>query len=168
MPEPDLRFERLTPEHDVGRFDCDDEDLNDFLKSDALAYQQQHLAGTYLVFDPDELVAYFSTSADAIRLEVDEPPDGCREKVIRTYPALKLARLGVHKDRQGKGIGTEIVKVCAGIAIAMHDDNHVGCRFVTVDAYPDRVEWYLNRGFERNRAYLNRKSTSSLRLEVLV
>ena len=163
-----LRFERLTPEHDVGRFDCSDEDLNDFLKSDALAYQGQHLAGTYLVFNgASRPVAYFSTSADAIRLEIDEPPKGCREKLIRTYPALKLARLGVCKHHHGQGIGSEIVKVCVGIAIAIHNENHVGCRFVTVDAYPDRVDWYLKRGFERNKAYLNRKNTSSLRLEVL-
>lgn len=168
MAELNLSFERLTFKHDVGRFDCGDDDLNEFLKVDALAYQGQHLAGTYLVFDgPSDPVAYFATSADAIRLEIDEPPQDCREKLIRTYPALKLARLGVSSHHHGRGIGGEIVKVCVGIAMAIHDEHHVGCRFVTVDAYPDCVDWYLKRGFERNKAYLNRRSTSSLRLEIL-
>lgn len=86
MSELDLRFERLVSEHDVQHFDCGDPDLNDFLRSDALLYQRQHLAGTYVVLAQDEVVAYFSIAADAIKLDVDEPPDGCREKVIRMYP----------------------------------------------------------------------------------
>jgi GNAT superfamily N-acetyltransferase len=164
---PDLRFERLTPDHDVRRFDCDDDDLNDFLQSDALAYQGQHLAGTFVVFEGENLVAFFAIAADAIRLEVDEPPEGCREKEIRRYPALKLARLATHKDHQRRGIGAEVLKVCIGVAIAMHEESHVGCRFVTVDAYPSKIDWYLKRGFERNKAYRSRTATSSLRLETL-
>ncbi|NTU71897.1 MAG: GNAT family N-acetyltransferase [Coriobacteriia bacterium] len=167
MSGHEFRFERLTSKHDVRRFDCGDSDLNEFLQCDALPYQEQHLAGTYLVFDGAQLVAYFSIAADAIKLELDEPPTACIEKAIRTYPALKLARLGVHKEHQGRGIGNELVKVCVGVAIAMHQRLHVGCRFVTVDAYPDRVDWYLQRGFERNKAYVNRRNTASLRLEVI-
>lgn len=164
----DLTFERLTPEHDVGRFDCGNDDLNDFLQSDALGYQDQHLAGTWVVFDSGLLVAFFSMSADAIPLDKSEPqPDGCLEKDIRTYPALKVGRLATQADRQGDGIGTEILRACIGTAVALRE-SHVGCRFVTVDANPDKVDWYLGRGFERNKYYVSRTKTSSLRYDILV
>ena len=34
-------FETLNENHDVSEFDCGDEDLNDFLKNDALAPKRQ-------------------------------------------------------------------------------------------------------------------------------
>lgn len=162
-----LTFERLTPEHDVRRFDCGNDDLNDFLQSDALGYQDQHLAGVWVVFRRRTLVAFFSMSADAIPLDKAEPqPDGCLGKDIRTYPALKVGRLATQTAHQGIGIGSEILRTCIGTALELRD-NHVGCRFVTVDANPDKVDWYLKRGFERNKYYASRTKTSSLRYDIL-
>ena len=38
---------RLTAEHDILPFDCGDSDLNDFLVSDAKAYQEGKLGEAY-------------------------------------------------------------------------------------------------------------------------
>lgn len=34
------RFETLTDEHDLSKFKCESDDLNDFLKNDALTQQK--------------------------------------------------------------------------------------------------------------------------------
>lgn len=36
-------FEKLTEEHNLEDFDCESEDLTDFLKNDALKQQKMHL-----------------------------------------------------------------------------------------------------------------------------
>ena len=42
-------FEKLTEEHNLEDFDCESEDLTDFLKNDALKQQKMHLNLTHLV-----------------------------------------------------------------------------------------------------------------------
>lgn len=60
-----LSFERLAPEQKFTSFDCGDEDLNDFLLTDAQNYQKSLLAVTYLVKDSDDVIGYFSLLNDA-------------------------------------------------------------------------------------------------------
>ena len=45
----------LTDDHIIKPFDCEDEDLNDFLFNEAILYQKQMLATTFNVprFDDD-------------------------------------------------------------------------------------------------------------------
>ena len=49
MSLSDFRIVRLQPEIDLSYFDCRDDDLNDFLISDANNYQDQHPAVTYFI-----------------------------------------------------------------------------------------------------------------------
>ena len=42
----DLSFLLLTEDHTIKPFDCEDEDLNDFLFKEAILYQKQMLATT--------------------------------------------------------------------------------------------------------------------------
>lgn len=40
MSLADFDFELFTEEFDLSKFDCDDQDINEFLKEDALNYQK--------------------------------------------------------------------------------------------------------------------------------
>ena len=42
-------FETLTEEHDLSNFECDSDDLNEFLKKDALKQQEEKLNLTKLI-----------------------------------------------------------------------------------------------------------------------
>jgi hypothetical protein len=48
MPISDFNLFRLSQDHVVLPFDCNDSDLNSFLFDDAKKYQEQLLAVTYL------------------------------------------------------------------------------------------------------------------------
>ena len=54
------RFETLTDEHDLSNFECDSEDLTNFLKDDALTQQNRKLNLTKLIMCDSEIIGYVS------------------------------------------------------------------------------------------------------------
>ena len=67
FPHPHLlEFAPLSTQIDLSDFECDDTDLNGFIKDDALRYQSQHIAHTTCVFYNKVLVAYFSVASDSL------------------------------------------------------------------------------------------------------
>ena len=63
-------------------------------------------------------------------------------------PALKVGRLAVDKNAQGKGVGSTLIRFSIDKALSVAD--LAGCRLLTLDAYPTKVDWYERRGFVRN------------------
>ena len=63
------------------------------------------------------------------------------------YPALKIGRLAIQKNCQGKGFGTLIVNYIVGMAL-IHSKK-IGCRYVAVDAYNHQIalNFYTKNGF---------------------
>lgn len=57
---------RLDPDSYLNPFDCGDQDLNDFFRSDTANYAQELLAVTYTFEDKNNTVAFFSVLNDAI------------------------------------------------------------------------------------------------------
>jgi GNAT superfamily N-acetyltransferase len=114
-----------------------------------------------------KLIGYYTLSCDSIRLEMDEITSTFRiGKPMSSFPAIKLARMAFTKDCQNQGCGTFIINIVRGFAHKLNKEG-AGCRFITVDAYPNRVNFYLKRGFKHNvhRAY-KKKNHPSLRLDV--
>ena len=115
MSLSDFRIERLKPEFDLSYFDCGDDDLNDFLISDANNYQFQLLAVTYLLTDiNNKTLAFFSLSNDSLKDQDFEKWNSLSRKIPnrkrrKDYPAVKIVRLGVDKSLRGQKIGSEIV-----------------------------------------------------------
>lgn len=58
---------------------------------------------------------------------------------------MKIGRLGISKDFQDAGIGTNIIDF---IKLYFLEDNKTGCRFITVDAYNAAVPFYEKNGFD--------------------
>ena len=97
-----LSFQDLKPESNLKSFKCTNNDLNDFLLNEALDYQKELLAKTYLVVNEDngDVIAYFSLLNDTIRLEETSKATANRinrkipnSKRRKHYPALKIGRL---------------------------------------------------------------------------
>ena len=53
---------------DLTKFDCGNEDLNEFLRDDSLKQQNAMLNITYLVIYREEIIGYFTLSTDNIKL----------------------------------------------------------------------------------------------------
>lgn len=151
----------------LASFSCGDDDLNEFIRVDAFRLQEERVVQSYLAWREDEIVGYVSLMADAIVLQTRERTGlRLRREDHPIIPALKIARVGVHVDHQrGEGIGTLLMGFCFLMALDLSET--IGCRLLTLDAYPQAREFYERLGFKMNRAKEYRDKTHpSMRLDV--
>ena len=151
----DFVLSPLTSDFDLRKFDCGNSDINEFLKEDALNYQQHHLANTFLFCnDLSEVVAFFCISNDCLNKKLENgiwnkfhrKQSIPNDKRIRQYPAIKIGRLGVDKKFQKSGIAYELMDFIKGYAIL---DLKPACRLLLLDAYnqPRQLNYYDKNGF---------------------
>lgn len=145
---------RLTPEHQLKPFDCNDADLNDFFFNEAKCYQDGLLAVNYIIESEAETVAFFSLLNDKIAMEDFDTKSQWYKKISnrlpknkrqKSYPAMKIGRLGVHSEFQGRGIGNMIIDYVKQLFI---DNNRTGCKFITIDEYRQSLKFYQKNDFE--------------------
>lgn len=158
MAEPldyeEISFEPLSDSNVPKDFECQDDDLNDFILHDALIHQENHIAVTTLVFYRNELVGFFSLAADCIALDKKEKRRLDNRVRYAEYPATKICRLATCKDHQKKGIGTVMFNMILGFVVEELQPN-LGVRFISVDAYRGSEGFYADLGFVRNIAEVN-------------
>lgn len=147
---------KLQKDERVKSFNCGDDDLNDFLLNRAITYKKALLAVTYVFenIESKEIIGYFSLANDRISLtDFENKTEFNRfrrnrfvnEKRMRSYPSIKICRLGINKDFHGKGIGSMLLNF---IKSYFFEENKTGCRFITVDAYHDAIPFYQNNDFQ--------------------
>lgn len=158
----------------LASFHCGDEDLDDFIRSDALRLQSLNVARSYLAIYGDRVRGYLTLMADAVVLKPNE-----RKKLRDTsgnmlafddhpvVPALKIARLAVCRETRAelRGIGEALVRFAFYTSLDLSEI--AGCRLLTLDAYPDAIPFYEKLGFARNLdgAYAG-KPRPSMRLDL--
>lgn len=147
----------------TGSFNCADGDLNDFFHKDAFPHSNEFLAKTYAfrsraVGDgkpPAALVCFFN---DSIFLTDQEARMSAFRRYLKkrvpypkrgykSFPSVKIGRLGVQKEWQNHGIGTSLLNMAKEFFIY---ENRTGCRFLTVDAYnnPHVLNFYRKNDFD--------------------
>ncbi|MDD1690901.1 MAG: GNAT family N-acetyltransferase [Methanoregula sp.] len=127
-----LVFSKLTPQSDISSFRCSAyRDLEDFLLNDALKYQEENVAVTYLVHSDGRLVGFFSLAMGCVASE--SVADLGEERYYpRRFPALLIARMATQDNFRGMGIGAEMLARVFATAFTLC--SKVGCRVVKVDA----------------------------------
>lgn len=146
---------RLKKRESIESFDCGDADLNDFILKESPFYRQALLAVSYVVENKYNYAtsAYFSLANDKVALNDFESKTefnrfrkhrSVNEKRLKSYPAVKICRLGVDLSMKGQYMGTFLLNFIKSYFVI---DNKTGCRFLTVDAYAGAVPFYLKNGF---------------------
>lgn len=129
-----LRSIRDVDDELLGHFDSGRPQLNYFLQQEARDYDLYGLTNTTLAFiaDNSRPVAYFSLTADSVHLSnVERMELGLPfEASISFYPAVKITKLAVISQFQGKGIGKALINLICGIA----SEAPFAVRLLTVDA----------------------------------
>lgn len=149
------QIRRLSKRDQVSNFDCGDEDLNDFILNESYYYRQALLAVSYVIEAREnyQVVGFFSLANDRISLSDFEnktefnrfrKKNFVNEKRIKSYPAVKICRLGIDKSVKRMSLGTFILDFIKSYFVF---DNKTGCRFITVDAYNEAVPFYLKNNF---------------------
>ncbi len=147
---------------ELAYFDCGDSDMNEFLREESLDQQMQNLSKTYLLYYMGELAAFCSICADSIKLHYEEKQG---ERLSRNVaPAIKIARLGRDIKFSGLGLGRFMISYVASLAREL--SNSLGIRYITIDAYPDKADYYRSIGFVPNEAYRSHTRTVSMRVGI--
>ena len=155
MDLENAQLRRLGADDVVTQFDCGDDDLNDFILTDAPLYYRVRLATSYVLENrvSGDVIGYFSLAHDRISL-TDFPSNSAynrfrkqffaQGKMFKSYPALKICRLATDSRYRGEGVGTMLVNM---IIASYKKESKAGCRFITVDAYAGALDFYFKQGF---------------------
>jgi len=137
-PEP------LTEHHDLTGFNCRSSEQTEWL----LRYARQSSAGgTTRVFvvtphGSDSVVAYYAWCMAQIHTR-DAPPRLPKGAGHYPQPIALLARLGVHSEHEGKGLGAGLLQDVFARLVEFSDD--IGCRGLLVYAESERArDFYLH------------------------
>lgn len=108
-----LRIEPLSKSHDREKFDCGSEPLNQFLKQTARQHAERGISRTFVLVEDDEvetaqtILGFFSLCL--CQIESASLPDEIRRRFPRTVPAVRLGRLAVTRQHQGRGFGKDLM-----------------------------------------------------------
>lgn len=126
-----FRLARLTEVElpDLAAFDCDDPEMNRFLKEEAFEEQERGLNATILLYYEGSLAAFCSICSDAITLSSEEKEeDGFPYSKV---PAIKIARIGRHMEFRDKRLGAWLIEYVKNLAFELAT-SQLGVRFVTM------------------------------------
>lgn len=143
---------KLNEKHNLNDFSCGLDDMDDFLKNDALDQQEDNLNVTYLAKYHEEIIGFFSLLSDIIKLkdienEYDLPYSTC--------PAVKIGRLAVNEKYNSLGLGTVLLdNTCYQIK---RISDIIGVRFITVDAYCNVRGFYYKNEFNHLKIHNEKK-----------
>lgn len=135
-------IEKLRREHLLASFDCGQPDLNSWLVNHALPNQGANAAQTYVGLIHGEVAGYYSLAVGQV--EYADAPERLRKGLARhPVPIMLLARLAVHKDWQGKGIGKALLK--DAVLRTMQAADIAGIRALAVHAKDDHARRYYEQ-----------------------
>lgn len=138
----------LAGNHDRQGFDCGHAALNDWLRQVARQHQDKGLSKTFVAVlddEPDRICGYYALTL--AELENRHLPDAWRKKLPRRIPGVRLGRLAVDSQYQGKGLG-ELLLVDA-LTRAQRIYTEAGGIGLFVDAIDEQAAGYYRRfGFQ--------------------
>lgn len=130
---------------DRSSFQSGDEQLDLFFRRYAGQNQFRHHIGTTYVAVEDSAILGLATVTVG-HVEIEDLPSSLRKKLPDyPLPILRLARLAVEQNAQGKGVGDHLIRTVFSVAIELREK--LGCVGVVVDAKPGAENYYLRYGF---------------------
>ncbi len=139
--------------HDRISFDCGEEDLNSFLKTQAVKHMKAGVSKTFVLQATTPLsnnkypvCSYFTVAPSSIK-KTSLPAKQAKKLPHYPVPVFLLAQLAVHKDCQGQKLG----KITLIKALEfLWEINSQMCAFaIVVDCLNENVEqFYAKYGFQ--------------------
>lgn len=147
-------FEELNKStHDRDSFDCGEDELNRFIKTQAAKHMQAGISRTMVLPGAEclpnqkyPICAFYSIAPGSIDRE-NLPPDLAKKLPRYPVPVFLLAQLAVHKTFHGNGLG----KVCLSKALRYlwEINAHMRAYAIVVDCLTDAAQsFYEKYGFE--------------------
>lgn len=135
--------ESLNEHHDLSKFDCGEQVLNEWLSRRALKNQLTGASRTFVVCPPESktVVGYYALAAGAVdRLST---PPAIRRNMPEPIPVTILGRLAVDKSLHGHNIGSSLLLDALAKTLAVAQ--HVGTAGLLVHSSKDDAKRFFQR-----------------------
>jgi GNAT superfamily N-acetyltransferase len=140
-----LLIQKLQRTHAVEDFTCGQPELDRFLARHALQAQQAHSSQTYVGVSGAKIVGFYTIVVGEVQ-HADAPERVVKGMPRHPIPLLVLARLAVHSEWQGRGLGTGLLHDALARTLQVADI--VGVRALAVHAKDDdAASFYRHFGF---------------------
>jgi len=144
-----LIVEPISRHHDRKQFDCGDDEVNRFLREQALQDHEKDMSRTMVLIDDavdqTRVTGYHTLAMSQVRQE-EIPKD--KPKIKRSIPVVLLGQLGVDSAFQGRGLG-ELLLMDAQARVD-EISRRTGIRAMMLDARNELLaKWYEQHDFVR-------------------
>jgi GNAT superfamily N-acetyltransferase len=141
-----IEIRLLQKADDRKSFRSADPDLDSFFQKYAWQNQfRHHVGNTYVAVEHAKILGFVTIAPSGI--EIDRLPADLKKALPRyPIPVLRVARLAVSEDAQGKGVGKRLMRAAFAMAIELRE--RLGCAGVVVEAKRDAESFYSSLGFE--------------------
>jgi len=160
--------------HDRVSFDCGEEELNSFLKTQAAKHMKAGVSKTYVLqamtpFSNNKysICSYFTVAPSSIK-KTSLPANQAKKLPHYPVPVFLLAQLAVHKDCQGQNLGK--VTLIKALELLWKINSQICAFAIVVDCLTEKVErFYAKYGFQnlcrqngKTRMYIPMKTVVEL------
>jgi len=135
------RPEPISQSHDLTAFDCGNQDLNLWLKQRALLSEGRS-ARTTVLCEGRRAIGYYCLATGAIERESLSSAK-LRRNLPDPIPIVVLGRLAVHRNHQGRGLGSALLK--DAILKTITASKIAGVRALLVHAIDDEAAKFYGR-----------------------
>jgi GNAT superfamily N-acetyltransferase len=137
-----FRIEKLSRQHAVDGFGCGEVALDRFLTRFAWTSQQANASQTYVALADEAVVGFFTLVVGQVTF--DDAPERLTKGLARhPIPLLLIARLAIHKDWQGQGLGAGLLKDAMRRTVQAADI--AGIRALVVHAKDEKAAAFYRR-----------------------
>lgn len=127
---------RLASDHDLSRFDCGNEALNNWLKVHALNSEGQS-ARTYVVCEKNVVVGYYCIAAGSIERRALPPKLKRQQGLPHQTPVAIIGRLARDTAYSGLGLGPDLLR--DAVTRIVSASQIIGVRCILVHAIDDEA-----------------------------
>lgn len=138
--------------HNRAAFVCGEESLDKYIRQQASRNVEQRVAAVHIYAESSApplvpIIGYYTLSATAVSF--DQLSEQDRKRLPRyPVPGMRIGRLAVAREHQGKGIGELLIGDAVDRCLAL--TREVGIKILVVDALNEQVVgFYEKYGFRR-------------------
>lgn len=145
-----ISVQPLDPRHEVKKFDCGIEVLNDWLQRTARQHQEKNISRTYVIVDdesPADILGFYAITI--CEVSAADIPQQLAKRLPRAIPGMRLGRLATARDYQGnKELRIGETLLIDAMLRAKELSKHAGGYALFVDAKDERAAgFYKKYGF---------------------
>lgn len=137
--------EPLSDSHDLDGFTCGEDDLDSWFHGLARRANVSGTAAVHVCVNPDDGVVAFLALASH-QMQAVDLSKGAAGGLTGDVPCTLLARMGLHRELRGQGLGAQLI--LEALKLAVQASAVVASRLLVVDAKNESLaKWYASMNF---------------------